>query len=174
LRLRLLALLREGGPSTATRLAERLGLSSGATSYHLRQLAAHGFVVEDETRGNARERWWRALHRGTYFDDAESAPDDPELSQAYLRAVATQYADAMLRSVEEQVDLPPEWQPVGTLSDFRFRLTPDEATQMLQDLLAVLGRYRDYDAADAPAEAELFALQLQAFPLIDASTERSR
>jgi DNA-binding transcriptional ArsR family regulator len=40
LRVRLLGLLRSDGSSTATRLAERLGQSSGATSYHLRQLAA--------------------------------------------------------------------------------------------------------------------------------------
>ena len=45
-RLRMLGLLRTEGPATATRLAARLGLNSGATSYHLRQLATHGFVVE--------------------------------------------------------------------------------------------------------------------------------
>jgi DNA-binding transcriptional ArsR family regulator len=36
-RLRMLGLLRSEGPSTASRLAERLGLNSGATSYHLRK-----------------------------------------------------------------------------------------------------------------------------------------
>jgi DNA-binding transcriptional ArsR family regulator len=38
-RVRMLGLLRTEGPSTATLLGERLGLSSAATSYHLRQLA---------------------------------------------------------------------------------------------------------------------------------------
>ena len=41
LRMRLLSALRRGGPATASQLAEKLGESSGATSYHLRQLAAH-------------------------------------------------------------------------------------------------------------------------------------
>jgi DNA-binding transcriptional ArsR family regulator len=58
LRVRLLDLLREDGPSTATRLAERTGQSSGATSYHLRQLAAYGFVVE-EARGPRTCGPWR-------------------------------------------------------------------------------------------------------------------
>ncbi|NEE24033.1 helix-turn-helix transcriptional regulator, partial [Streptomyces sp. SID7982] len=39
LRIRLLNTLREFGPATASKLGERLGESSGATSYHLRQLA---------------------------------------------------------------------------------------------------------------------------------------
>ena len=42
----LLSVLRQRGPATASMLAERLGESSGATSYHLRQLAAHGFVED--------------------------------------------------------------------------------------------------------------------------------
>ena len=46
LRLRMLGMLRIDGPATATGLAERLGLNSGATSYHLRQLAQHGFIEE--------------------------------------------------------------------------------------------------------------------------------
>jgi predicted transcriptional regulator len=51
LRLHLLGLLRADGPATASQLAARTGQSSGATSYHLRQLAAYGFVVEDTGRG---------------------------------------------------------------------------------------------------------------------------
>lgn len=50
LRMQLLDALRFGGPATASQLAEKLGESSGATSYHLRQLAAHGFV-EDAPSG---------------------------------------------------------------------------------------------------------------------------
>ena len=38
LRAKILTMLRESGPATATMLAERLGESSAATSYHLRQL----------------------------------------------------------------------------------------------------------------------------------------
>jgi DNA-binding transcriptional ArsR family regulator len=61
LRLQLLGLLRMDGPATATQLAERTGQSSGATSYHLRQLAAYGFVIEDLDRTTGRrDRYWRA------------------------------------------------------------------------------------------------------------------
>src|SRR4051812_34521811 len=62
LRNRLLGQLRVNGPATASRLGRAIGESSGSTSYHLRQLAAYGFVEEVEGRGTARERWWRARH----------------------------------------------------------------------------------------------------------------
>src|SRR4030095_2278376 len=63
LRMRLLAGLRYHGRATATMLGERLGESSGSTSYHLRVLAEHGFIEEVPGhaggRGRGRERWWR-------------------------------------------------------------------------------------------------------------------
>ena len=55
LRIRLRAELVEHGPATASQLAARVGQSSGATSYHLRQLAAYGFVAEAPGRGSGRE-----------------------------------------------------------------------------------------------------------------------
>jgi DNA-binding transcriptional ArsR family regulator len=63
LRLELLDRLRTDGPATASLLAERIGESSGATSYHLRQLARYGFVEEDVRDAKGRERWWRHRDR---------------------------------------------------------------------------------------------------------------
>jgi DNA-binding transcriptional ArsR family regulator len=63
LRLELLDRLRTEGPATASLLAQRIGESSGATSYHLRQLARYGFVEEDVRDAKGRERWWRHRER---------------------------------------------------------------------------------------------------------------
>ncbi|MFI1358899.1 ArsR/SmtB family transcription factor [Streptomyces sp. NPDC020898] len=50
------------GPATSATLARALGLNTGSTSYHLRELARYGFVEEvRETAGHGRERWWRAV-----------------------------------------------------------------------------------------------------------------
>src|SRR3712207_4628895 len=81
LRLRLLARLRSDGPATATQLAAVVGESSGATSYHLRQLARHGFVADDPARGSGRERWWQAVHRGNSWDPVQFC-DDPSTPEA--------------------------------------------------------------------------------------------
>jgi DNA-binding transcriptional ArsR family regulator len=81
LRSRLLGLLRLHGPATASQLGRAVGESSGSTSYHLRQLAAYGFVEEVEGEGTARERWWRARHRLTSWraDDIEAQEGGAEV-----------------------------------------------------------------------------------------------
>lgn len=166
LRLRMLNLLREEGPSTATRLAERTGQSSGATSYHLRQLAAYGFVVPASEQGEGRERWWRAAHRGNTLE-AENVRAAPEAAEAYLRTVATEYAERMSRWVAEAtITLPSEWDHSATLSNWRLRLTAAEAARLLTDLTAVIDAYRNFDgtAGDAPDGAERVDLQLQLMP----------
>ena len=82
LRMALLNALRRGGPATASQLAAKLGESSGATSYHLRQLAEHGFVEDAPERGKGRERWWKAVHEGVQFDDALLKDPDPAVRGA--------------------------------------------------------------------------------------------
>jgi DNA-binding transcriptional ArsR family regulator len=166
LRVRLLSLLREEGPSTATRLAQRSGQSSGATSYHLRQLAAYGFVIEDETEGTGRERWWRAANRLMSLS-AEDAREAPVEAEAYLRSVATQYAERMNRWVNEAPTMPPEWDRGATLSNWQLRLTPDEASRFLAEFETLVGSYRhDEPEAEAPDDAERVAVQLQVMPFL--------
>jgi DNA-binding transcriptional ArsR family regulator len=77
-RVRLQWLLRE---NTATKLAERIGQSSGVTSYHLRQLAHYGFVTDDAALGNGRECWWRAVHRSTTLEASAARAAPAETGQ---------------------------------------------------------------------------------------------
>jgi DNA-binding transcriptional ArsR family regulator len=162
-RVRLLSLLRDEGPSTATRLAARLGLNSGATSYHLRQLERFGFVVEDE-RPSGRERWWRAAHRAMRSRDLASLQgEDGEMAETYLRAIAALYADATSRAIDEWRSLPKPWLGAGTLSDFELKLTPMELRHLLKQLIDVIDSFRQFDAAAAPRSARPVTVQMQAF-----------
>lgn len=149
-RLRMLGLLRLDGPATATTLAGRLGLNTGTTSYHLRQLAEHGFVVDDPERGNGRERWWRARHQLTEVDTASATtPEEHETYDAYLQAVAINYAGNLQASVEQLSLLPAPWREAGTMSDRVFRLTPARASALTDRLLAILDEVEDDDDPDA-------------------------
>ncbi|MDN5726031.1 MAG: helix-turn-helix domain-containing protein, partial [Propionibacteriales bacterium] len=69
LRMRLLGRLRAGGPATASALAREFDTTSGDVSYHLRQLERFGFITESTGQGNKRERWWRAQHERSEFDE---------------------------------------------------------------------------------------------------------
>lgn len=161
-RVRLLGLLRTDGPATATSLAARLGESSGTTSYHLRQLALAGFVVDDETRGNGRERWWRAAQQSTRLEPADWQ-DDPGVSpavDAYLGAVLDGYARRARAWFDDRHSLPKRWRDAGTLSDFQLSLSAAELTRLVGELEQVVESYRR-----APRKGdEQVTVQLQAFP----------
>ncbi|WP_299035896.1 winged helix-turn-helix domain-containing protein [uncultured Pseudokineococcus sp.] len=177
LRLRMLGLLRLEGPSTASRLAQRCGESSGLTSYHLRQLAGAGFVVDAdaadlvgrEVRG--RDRWWKAAsrftvtHRPALGGDAEAAA-----SGDYYRAVVDLYAERARAWLLVEHTWPEQWQASSSLGDRMLSLTPEEVTALRADLDGVLARYRQHDPAlppgtgSVPADAVGVSLQLQLFP----------
>ena len=160
-RLRMLGLLRSEGPATATTLALRLDLNTGATSYHLRQLAQHGFIEEDTERGNARDRWWRAAHDSTRTNFRQAVePTDHDTVEGYLRAVAMLYGDRLRAAVEELRFLPEVWQRVGTLSDWEISLTPARAEALVQALAKIIEETPDTDE-DGAAQ---FVVNLNAFP----------
>lgn len=168
-RVQLVGLLRKHGPSTATRLAERLGVNSGTASYHLRQLDAAGFVEEDAERGNARERWWRSVHLSTRFDDMDLAEQEPEATLTYLHSVAAAYTLRAQRAVNEFHTLPRVWRDAADMSDWALRLTPAETRSLHEELTEVIDRYRrDAPDADAPRDAERVMLITQILPELDA------
>ncbi|MER6298521.1 helix-turn-helix domain-containing protein [Kitasatospora sp. NPDC001539] len=164
-RMRLVGLLRKHGPSTATRLAEQLGLNSGATSYHLRQLAAAGFVEEDTERGNARERWWRSAHRLTVWTGDDMADEEPETAVGFLRSVLTAHTLTAQRALDAFETMPREWRKEVHLSDLLLQLTPAEAGQLSDELNAVISRYRRVGAeGPVPAGSEQVSVVLHVLP----------
>jgi DNA-binding transcriptional ArsR family regulator len=150
-RLRMLGILRVDGPATASGLGRRLELNSGATSYHLRQLARHGFIEEDAERGNGRERWWRAVHASTRTPRDESGvePADLDARDAYLQAVATTHAELLQRAVAQQRRLPQAWREAATFSDWVLQLTPARAGQLRDAIVGLLHEFAE-DGPDTP------------------------
>lgn len=155
LRVKMLGLLREHGPATASGLAARTGQSSGATSYHLRQLATYGFIVEAEDLGNERERWWRAAHRTTSMEVTTPADEESQIfAEEYLRGVASGYAERMYLWVDSLAHQPKPWADAGTISDWMMRLTPEQALALTEKLSAFLQQYADEHPATADADPQ--------------------
>jgi predicted ArsR family transcriptional regulator len=162
---RMLGLLRVHGPATATTLADRLGVNTGATSYHLRQLAEAGLVVEDDSRGNARDRWWKAAHQGTRFDKSQLLGEEPELTLGFLHGIGQMYAENMFQAIDGLQTLTPEWREATLISDYFFHLDAARTQQMLQEVLAVLAKYRTEDlTAPIPEGSKQVTVQIQAYP----------
>ncbi len=165
-RLRMLGILRSEGPSTATALAQRLGLNTGATSYHLRQLAQHGFIVDDESRGNGRDRWWKAAHASTRTNwEQDPEPADKETLDAYLQTVVVVYSQMLQQAIEERSTLPDEWRNASTLSDYRCRLSAPQAKRLIEQIGELIEEFEEAEElpADDPSGVP-YTVMFQAFP----------
>jgi predicted ArsR family transcriptional regulator len=144
LRSRLLGRLRVDGPATATTLAEVLGTNTGATSYHLRQLAEAGLVVDEERPGSGRQRWWRAAHdvtswrRSNYDEDPEAAAA-AEWLEAYQLSRMVEHTEAWRRASPHE---PAAWRDATELSDYLLTLDAAQTRALLDELDAVINRHR--------------------------------
>ena len=167
-RLRMLSLLRLDGPATASGLAVRLGLNSGATSYHLRQLALHGFIEEDSARGNQRDRWWRSRHDMTTFLTDSVDGDALEAGLAFQQAAINWHMQQMQAAQNAYPDLPPDWRQAFTVSDYTIAMTAEAAAALIEQIKALL---TEAMAAAPPLVAPLppghraFSVILNAAPL---------
>jgi DNA-binding transcriptional ArsR family regulator len=141
LRLRLLGLLRSDGPATATELAEHLEVSPALASYHLRQLAAHGFIDEaPDLATDGKQRWWRATHERTSWKTVEflDTPERVAAEQALGREIARAHADRAAEWVVDASSWPTEWVDASTMSDWILELTPEDLTEMREELEATI------------------------------------
>jgi DNA-binding transcriptional ArsR family regulator len=175
LRMRIVASLRLRGPATSSGLAERLGVSSGLTSYHLRALADAGFVEDDpEHPTKGRERWWRTTHDMTSWR-AGDAGDDPDAVAAedWLAGYSARRTMAWIDGwLDRRPAEPPEWREVSGTSDYVVEVTPDELQTLLDQITDLVRPYmrttEERLAADAEADAAEGRLDvrllLQAFP----------
>ncbi|MDH6539532.1 ArsR/SmtB family transcription factor [Streptomyces lavendulae] len=167
LRIRLLASLRRNGPATASQLAEQLGESSGATSYHLRQLASHGFVEDAPEHGKGRERWWKATHDGTRFDESLMYDESPETRGAasvFLHEVAAIHAQEVDSWIGEADLWPREWHSSSAISDFTLRLTPEQSHELVHKLHDLVNSYRDLPESEG---TKTVRVHTHAFPRRD-------
>ncbi|GIJ79666.1 Helix-turn-helix domain-containing protein [Micromonospora phaseoli] len=167
LRARLLGALRVQGPSTATTLAGLLDTNTGATSYHLRQLADVGLVVEEPDRGTARQRWWRAAHDITSWENTDF-DDDPDARAAveWIQAEQVrQFVEHTERWSAVRDEWPPAWRDAFGMSDSFMTIPADRLKELQAELWRILERYRAEADPDEPG-AEQVQIFLASLPLL--------
>lgn len=164
------------GAATASQLAHRLDQNSGATSYHLRQLARHGLVREVEGAGTARERWWEVVPGGMQIHVPDDA--DPATLES-AKMIARQWAQQRFMQVDAFIrkgdtDLGEEWTEGSLLASSRVDLTPDELAEMSKALhdamIEIRSRYLDRGKRPGTRTVQI---QVNNFPLVDAPQEES-
>lgn len=164
LRSRLVASLRQRGPSTATDLARELATNSGATSYHLRKLAEVGLVV-DTGEGDARRRVWAAASAppppvsGDAGDDEDTETAITWLERDWLRHFTEKFG----RWLDVRAEWPGRWRDAAGMNDHLVVVTAEQLSAMHEELREVLERYRR--AGQGNPDAKRVAAYLTFYPV---------
>ena len=143
LRVRILDLLAERGPLTATEVSEHVNESPTNCAFHLRTLARYGYV-EDAGGGTGRQRPWRHVDRDVFWSPVGA---DRETRDAIAAAQAVQ--DEVQRGrrtawLRRASTAPTAWREAAFEMQFDTTLTPAELTEVSRVLRAtvfeVIGR----------------------------------
>ncbi|MFF0449246.1 helix-turn-helix domain-containing protein [Streptomyces sp. NPDC004609] len=153
--------------ATSAMLARELDLNTGATSYHLRELARHGFIEEDlKEEGHGRERWWRVVRADLRFPERSRQSGEVRLvvDEMHRRAYA---ADAeMFERLLRQSDDLGEWMDGFLHSRGSMRLTLDELRSFFEEYIALVNRYKR-TGDEAPEGARTVLTRFFALPAPD-------
>lgn len=159
LRLDLLNYLMSAGPATASACARAVGDSPSNCSYHLRVLASHGFVIDDEST-DGRERPWRALVTGIQVAD-----DGPGGAGAYA-ALALQREQRMARDfLARRHLLDPAWRDAAGHATYGLRISAAELAALGDQLDALIRPYIAATRDRAPDDAAIVQVSVQAVPI---------
>lgn len=150
-RVQIYDILSQYGPQTASSLADRLGESSGSTSYHLRALAKHDLIREVDGRGTGRERWWERPRGGVVLGNPTvlRTPAGRAASQIVVTETLNrrhqQLMEFMATHMDPSVDT--EWQDAPAIMTLTTRLTPAQLKDLAREVSDVidgyLQKYRD-------------------------------
>ncbi|WP_176761623.1 winged helix-turn-helix domain-containing protein [Tessaracoccus oleiagri] len=172
LRMAMYEYLGDHGPATSATLARVTGESTGQTSYHLRQLAKHGFISEVPGRGTARERFWKSEGFSFDLDVFDEAPGAETRTAVDIvqRQLVEQRVHRLLEWIDRQAGEEREWIEASISSDVTVRMTAPELQELQLALAEVThdhvkrARARRDEVADEPG-VRVVKLYTLGFPL---------
>jgi len=171
MRVKMLRILQLRERASVTSLAEELGETTGATSYHLRQLARHGIVEESEApredgeRGAGRkQRFWQMavdeLHVSGFSFMADS--DTREAASFLLRETVAERSRRLANWYTTATTWPETWQRASSDRDGVIDLDPKQTRALADEIHVVLDRYRDMKPGRGARKVEI---QFAVFPV---------
>jgi DNA-binding transcriptional ArsR family regulator len=162
--------LQSGGPATATECAAVAGLSPSACSYHLRLLARHGFVEEDDSRDDGRERAWRATSTGWWSDiDPDTEPGLAQALDSTIVRVMMASSDKKLLAFADRAAAEPEWRDAALFSNSTIVATAPELANISQAIMAILKPFfvSDRPADEIPEDARQIHMSVRMAPRLE-------
>lgn len=155
--------LFSGRVATATELAEVVGLSPSATSYHLRALERWGILERAATPGDGRERPWKAAGSSLKVR-SESARSTLTAESALVGTIidgVRRDVDGFLSRGEEE---PGEWRDGATFNNGFYLLTAEELQQVVAGMASAVRPYTASRRLDPPPGARRVRVSVFAIP----------
>jgi DNA-binding transcriptional ArsR family regulator len=151
MRVQILQILRMQNRASVTSLARELGETTGATSYHLRQLARHGFVEEfdagepGEKRAGRQQRWWRMAVDQVHMTGFDFLADEDtrEAAGFLLREYHAERSRRLANWFATATRWPKAWQRASSDLDAGLELNPAQTRALADELAAVVEKYRE-------------------------------
>ncbi len=170
LRVQIIEALSTYGPHTASGLAARLGESSGATSYHLRQLEKHEYVREVADRGTGRERWWE--RRPGPIALGGPGTDETEAGKQASRLIMREWLhhrEAAVRDIVERGTeaLSPEWAHALALESASVHVTAAQLNELNEAVNRLITDFAAAHRGQRIPGSRPVQLQYFGFPVLD-------
>jgi DNA-binding transcriptional ArsR family regulator len=141
-RIELMELIAREGELTATEAGARLGLTPANCSFHLRQLAKHGFVEEGAPR-SGRARPWR-IGSVRHSWDETGADAETDAAARTLTSVVLHRDVARLEDwIAGRREAEPEWRRAAFLTESLMYLTREELEALGQAITEQVLAYSD-------------------------------
>ena len=168
LRVRIYDILSQYGPQTASSLAERLGESSGSTSYHLRALAKHDLIREADRPGHRPRAVVGAPGRRLSFanPDAMATPAGRAATQVVMNEFLRNRNDQLLDFVNRGIGGEDEiWQDGTLISTATARLTPEQSKELTIKIMALIDEAVDNYRNQTGENVRPVTIRADLFPL---------
>jgi DNA-binding transcriptional ArsR family regulator len=158
LRVQILRSLEEHGQASVTSLATELGESTGATSYHLRQLARHGLVEQAEQADPGRQTWWQLAADELHMQGFGFLEDSTTSAAAsfLLREAVEDRTRRQLGWYSSATSWPKSWQAAASGRDAHLTLDPTQARALAEELAALVDKYRELPPGRRARKVDFF------------------
>lgn len=168
LRVRIYDILSQYGPQTASSLAEKLGESSGSTSYHLRALAKHDLIRECADKGTGRERWWERPIGGVSFANADAmkTPAGRAATQIVMNEFFRNRNEQLMDFIGQGLSgVGEDWQSGTMISTATARLTPEQSKELSMKIMALIDDAVDTYRNQTGEDVRPVTIRADVFPL---------
>jgi hypothetical protein len=141
-----------------------VGESASSCSYHLRELARHGFVEEVPT-ADGRERRWHARVASVDFDAGAEADEEFQAASALARAALLEVSDeAVADYLTRERTFSAAWREAAAFLQTTIVATPAELEEITRQVQAVLAPYQRRARARTPRGARFVHVGVRAVP----------